>query len=107
MSELTIYLLKANAAFIFFYLGYRFLLHNLTFYKLNRYYFIFTFIFSAVYPLINWADLFKNKASIPQEVLYIVPNWQQLQVVDDGVDWNQIIEIAFWTTAMVFTFRLL
>src|SRR5690606_19878094 len=107
MSELIIYLIKANIALALFYIGFRFGLKNLTFYKLNRYYLLFAFIFSSTYPLINWTNLFQGKAGIPKEVLSIVPDWYQFQIIDEGIKWDQIVEIFFWVSVVVFVFGLL
>src|SRR5690606_7206960 len=107
MSELIIYLIKANIALALFYIGFRFGLRNLTFYKLNRYYLLFAFIFSSTYSLINWTDLFKDKTEIPIEALSILPDWQQFQIVDEGIQWNQIVEVFFWLSTIVFVLMFL
>jgi len=107
MSDLIIYLLKANIALALSYIGYRFLLRNLTFYKLNRYYLLFAFIFSSTYPLINWTDLFKDKTEIPIEALSIIPDWQQFQLADEGFKWNQMVEIFFWLSVIAFVLMFL
>jgi len=107
MSELIIYLIKANIALTLFYIGYRFGLRSLTFYKLNRYYLLFAFIFSSLYPLVDWIKLFTAKAEIPSGVMTVMPDWQHLQVTNDTMGWNQLMEIFFWISATTFLIQLL
>src|SRR5690606_5571248 len=104
---LIIYLLKANLALTLFYIGYQAGLRNLTFYKLNRYYLLFAFTFSSLYPLINWTQLFKVQTEIHSELLTVVPNWQKLQTTSEEVGWNQVVEILFWLSVLLFFIRLL
>lgn len=107
MSELIIYLLKANIALFLFYLGFRFGLRNLTFYKLNRFYILFALIFSSIYPLVNWVELFEVKKEIPTSILTVIPDWQQLQVSSDHISWNQVFEGVFWISVVFFFIRFL
>jgi len=99
--------MKANIALTLFYIGYRFGLRNLTFYKLNRYYLLFAFIFSSLYPLVDWIKLFTAKAEIPSGVMIVMPDWQNLQVANNTIGWNQLIEIFFWISAAAFLIQLL
>src|SRR5690606_13541440 len=79
MPEIIPYLLKANLAIILFYLGYRLLLRKLTFYTLNRFYLLFALFFSLTYPLLDVAQWFAAPVGeFPDEVVYIIPDWQQV-----------------------------
>lgn len=86
MPDLIVYLLKANLSVILFYLGYRFLLRKLTFYSLNRFYLLFSLVFSFTYPLVDidtWLEV--SERGLPAEVIYVVPDWQHVPV--DTFDW--------------------
>ncbi|PPL04549.1 M56 family metallopeptidase [Parapedobacter indicus] len=86
MPEVMIYLLKVNLSVILFYLGYRLLLRRLTFYTLNRFYLLFSLIFSFTYPLVdltNWLET--SEHIIPTEMVYVIPDWQQ--VPTETFDW--------------------
>lgn len=107
MSELIIYLLKANIALTLFYLGYYFWLRDLTFYRLNRYYLLFTLIFSAVYPLINLKALLNKSLEIPAEVMTVFPDLNNLQFAQQGIGLNQIIDYLLWFSFAVVFFKLL
>lgn len=107
MSELIIYLLKANVALIIFYLAYIMWLRKLTFYKLNRYYLLFSLIFSSVYPLINLSAWFAPALEIPGGILTVVPDWPQLQMAEEGMGMNGILGILFWIGVSVFGVLLL
>lgn len=107
MSELIIYLIKANSALVLFYFGYRFGLKNLTFYTLNRYYLLFAFLFSSLYPLISWEKVIPVPAETTTGILSIVPHWHQESVIVDKMNWNQFIEILFWVSIVLFMLRLL
>src|SRR5690606_1102275 len=86
MPEVMIYLLKVNLSVILFYLGYRLLLRKLTFYTLNRCYLLFSLIFSFTYPLVDMAGwLETSEHVIPTEVVYVIPDWQQ--VPTETFDW--------------------
>lgn len=79
MPDSILYLLKANLAIILFYLGYRLLLRKLTFYTLNRFYLLFALLFSFIYPLANIGKLFEKPVQeLPGEVVYIIPDWEQV-----------------------------
>jgi len=79
MPEIMIFLLKVNLSVILFYLGYRLLLRKLTFYSLNRFYLLFSLIFSFTYPLVDIAKWLETpERGIPAEVVYVIPNWQQV-----------------------------
>jgi hypothetical protein len=107
MSELIIYLIKANIALILFYLGYYFWLRNLTFYKLNRYYLLLALIFSATYPLVNLRALLNGNLDIPAEVMTVIPDLNNLQFAQQGIEFSQIIEYLFWFSFTVVFFKLL
>lgn len=91
MPELVVYLIKVNAALVLFYLVYHFLLRRLTFYALNRYYLLFAFVFSALYPLLkveNWL----NRKQVPEVVYSISPDWEKVA---------EPASFGFWNLALI------
>lgn len=60
MESVFLYFLQVNLMLSLLYLGYRFLLRNLTFYKMNRFYFIAGICYSFLYPVIEISALFKT-----------------------------------------------
>lgn len=78
MPDIIVYLLKANLAIILFYFGYRVLLRKLTFYNLNRCYLLFALLFSASYPLIDVDTLLAAREEIPEQMGFLLVNWQQV-----------------------------
>ena len=60
MDSLLIYFIQLNVLISVIYIGYYVLLKYLTFYKLNRFYFVIGLIFSIVYPFLDFGWLFTN-----------------------------------------------
>lgn len=79
MSQLFIYLIKANIALTLFYLAYRFGLRRLTFYTLNRYFLLFGMACSALFPLADFRALFQAKEQVPGSLVYYPIDWNALQ----------------------------
>jgi len=110
MPDIIIYLLKANLSIILFYLGYRLLLRRLTFYNLNRFYLLFSLIFSFTYPLVDIMEwLGGAEHGIPTEVVYVIPDWHEVPVRTFGW-WTWIVGLigvgSLWC-AVKLTIRLL
>lgn len=105
MPDIIIYLLKANLAIILFYLGYRLLLRKLTFYTLNRFYLLFALLFSALYPLLNVRDWFSKQEAVPAEIIYLVPDWQQVPAAQFSL-WPYVM-LIFWAAVVFFGIRFL
>jgi hypothetical protein len=107
MNDFLIYLVKANAALALFYLGYRFVLRNLTFYTLNRYYLLFAFLFAALYPAVDWLSLFQQRGEIPATLIGIAPEWQTAVPAERSLSFAAIVQYLFWISASLFGLRLL
>jgi hypothetical protein len=71
MPEIFIYLLKVNIAISLFYLGYYLFLRKLTFYSLNRFYLLFSILFSVVFPFLHIPSFFTQPEIIYYNVLSI------------------------------------
>ena len=64
MENVLIYIIQVNILLGFIYLGYVFLLKGLTFYKLNRVYFMVGTWYAVMFPFIDLNALFRQKMSI-------------------------------------------
>lgn len=89
MQELFIYLLQVNVLLSLIFLGYHFLLRRLTFYRLNRFYFLIGTGYALLYPFIDfdtvrtltastsfsldhYQELFFGVASLPRNSLNLL-----------------------------------
>lgn len=66
--EFLIYFIQVNISLVVLYLIYRVFLKNLTFYTLNRYYFLISIFFSVSFPLIDWKSLLQARQTFVQPV---------------------------------------
>ncbi|MFD1166908.1 M56 family metallopeptidase [Sphingobacterium daejeonense] len=74
MESVLTYIIQVNLLLGLLFLGYHYLLKNLTFYRLNRIYFLVGSLYAFVYPFLNFKDWFSEKVSIPQGlVLEYIP----------------------------------
>ncbi|MVZ63401.1 M56 family metallopeptidase [Sphingobacterium humi] len=74
MDSIITYLLQVNLLLTLIFLGYRFLLKNLTFYHLNRVYLLFGSLYAFVYPFLDLKSWFGSKVEVPVgEVLSYLP----------------------------------
>lgn len=107
MSELFIYLIKANIALCLFYLAYRLGLRRLTFYTLNRFFLLTGIVFSSLFPLVDVNDFFNRNEKLAQQVVTYVPNlaaWQQPAPAEFTV-WT-FLAWVFWVGVSVMFLRL-
>ena len=107
MSDLLLYLIKANAALALFYLGYHFLLRKLTFYGINRFYLIFALVFSAVYPFIPFKDWFVSSPDLSSQLLPTLIDWQQLQLSEEATSAYSGFSLFYWFSVGLFCLLLL
>jgi len=102
MSDLLLYLIKANVALALFYLGYYLLLRKLTFYGINRYYLVFALVFSALYPAIPIDQWFAANQDAPPQLLLTLSDWQQLQLPEERNMLASILSSAYWISICLF-----
>jgi len=102
MSDLLLYLIKANVALALFYLGYHLLLRKLTFYRINRYYLIFALVFSVVYPFISIDQWLAADQDAPPQLLLTLSDWQQLQLPEEGNILSSVFSSAYWISIGLF-----
>src|SRR5690554_100746 len=102
MSDLLLYLLKANIALGFFFLGYYLWLRKLTFYKINRYYLVFAWVFSATYPFIPVETWFVPSQDIPTHLLLDFSEWQPLPMAEETPVASTRLSIGYWISVGLF-----
>ncbi len=69
MLDVFVYLLKINVAISLFYCGYYFFLKKLTFYSVNRFYFLFSILISVIFPFLSFPPIFSK----PEIISYNLP----------------------------------
>src|SRR5690606_42034344 len=69
MAALLTYIIQVNLLLSLIFLGYQFLLKNLTFYRLNRFYFLFGSLYAFVYPFLDIKSWFAKSITIPQGII--------------------------------------
>src|SRR5690606_16400589 len=102
MSDLLLYLIKANVALALFCLGYYLLLRKLTFYGINRYYLVFALAFSALYPAIPIDQCFAVNQDAPPQLLLTLSDWQQLQLPQKTNNFSSVFSSAYWISIGLF-----
>src|SRR5690554_1346863 len=102
MSDLFLYLLKANIALGFFFLGYYLWLRKLTFYKINRYYLVFALVFSVTYPFIPFENWFIPSQDVPASLLLNLSDWQPTQLAEEAQAAPNGFPIAYWISVGLF-----
>ena len=70
MESILTYVLQVNLLLTLMYLGYALLLKNLTFYNLNRVYFLVGSLYAFIYPFLNLKSWFAEKIVVPQGVIF-------------------------------------
>jgi len=75
MNELLLYFLKVNIAIALFYLFYRLVFYNDTFWTTRRYYLVFSILLSVIYPFISLSGWLGKQEPI-QAILagYVLPD---------------------------------
>lgn len=109
MSELLLYLIKANIALCLFYFAYQLGLRRLTFYTLNRYFLLSGIVFSSLFPLVDVNDFVNRHETLAQQAVIYLPDlnaWQQ-PVQPALFSVQNLIEWVFWAGVAVMAMRLI
>ncbi|MCL7988025.1 TonB-dependent receptor plug domain-containing protein [Sphingobacterium sp. lm-10] len=107
MENLLIYILQVNVLLSIVYLGYLVLLKGLTFYNLNRSYFIIGMLFSFIYPFLDIKSWFVRNIEPIGELMDYLPFYEPAPVQDDLYSVNNLF-LAFMAAGATFFFlRLL
>ena len=107
MQSIITYILQVNLLLGLLYLGYYFLLKNLTFYSINRYYFLLGSIYAFLYPFLDFQRLFSNNI-LPQvqgELMEYLPMLVEEQGKTFSIA-NVLLSIV-GLIAFVFLFKLI
>lgn len=96
------YLLKVNLSIALFYGGYYLLLKALTFYVLNRCYFITGLLFSFLYPLIDLSTFFSEETYVGKTGTPLI-TWNDLATKVQAKDylWDQIMVLFLFVTLVL------
>jgi|GEM_PF-114363 len=84
MESLLTYIVQVNILLTIIYIGYFALLKALTFYKLNRVYFLLGGLFSLVYPFLDIRSLFQKQLEPVGELVAYFPDFASGNVADKG-----------------------
>ncbi|MBD1429509.1 M56 family metallopeptidase [Sphingobacterium litopenaei] len=108
MENLLTYILQVNLLLALIYFGYHFLLKGLTFYVLNRIYFIIASIYAFVYQFIDIKTWFTKSEVIDTAFLpeFITPVFLN-NSASSGISLLDIIIAVFSTVAIVFVLKFL
>jgi len=69
MEAILTYIIQVNLLLSLLFIGYQLLLKNLTFYTLNRAYFLIGSLYAFIYPFLNFKDWFAQKIELPQGII--------------------------------------
>ena len=106
MESVLTYIIQVNLLLGLLFLGYHYLLKNLTFYRLNRMYFLVGSLYAFVYPFLNFKDWFSEKVSIPQGlVLEYIPF--VIESDESKFSLNDLVVYIASLGALYFLFKLI
>ena len=77
MNDALMYFLKVNIAIALFYLFFRLLFYNDTFWKTRRFYLVFSILLSVIYPFVSLTGWLEKQ----EPMQTIITNYAQLQAV--------------------------
>lgn len=107
MENLLIYILQVNVLLSIVYLGYILLLKGLTFYNLNRGYFLVGMLFSFIYPFLDVKSWFTRHVEPIGELVDFMPNFVSTPAPDNLYSINNVLLVAVAAVATFFFLRLL
>jgi hypothetical protein len=104
MPELFVFLIKVNISLALFCLAYYLVMRRLTYYKLNRAFLVGGILLSAIYPLLNLSNLFKET---PKLVLDVQPQLPAaIHQTRSMTDFWSVLVICFWTGAVIMGLKM-
>lgn len=110
MPALFLYLLKVNAALVLFYLAYRFLLRPLTFYTLNRFFLVFSIVFSLAYPVIDVSNVLRKQQQLSSRFAAVALDWRAVELLSGQAQvpafW-QVLTVLFWLGVVIMALRFI
>ncbi len=113
METVLIYLLNASVGIVLFYSVYWLFLRKETFYVANRWYLIFALISAVFVPLfpVHYV-VAMNQENEPAfrsiaDTFRHIPLAAEVDLIQDGINWKQVLVIVYFTGAGIFLLRLL
>ena len=114
METLFIFLLKASAGIVLFYLVYWFSLRKETFYNANRWFLIIALVSAFLLPIIpvQYSVLIEQKSNtnvlqVISDTFINIPIISESNTETSEFNWQQAVLIFYLTGAAIFLFRLL
>ncbi|WP_156309327.1 M56 family metallopeptidase [Sphingobacterium endophyticum] len=105
MESILTYVIQVNILLTLLYFGYAILLKNLTFYNLNRVYFLIGSLYAFIYPFLNVKSWFAEKIVVPQGVIF-----EYLPLViensEPGFSLNDLFIVVIMIGSTVFLIKL-
>src|SRR5690606_17144575 len=101
MYSLLAYIVQVNILLAIVYIGYYVLLRKLTFYRLNRGYFLIGVVFAFVYPFLDIKSLFRQHIEPVGEWMAYLPDFyvpqmdESVYTLENGVS-RAIAAVGFW-----------
>ncbi|WP_437922318.1 TonB-dependent receptor plug domain-containing protein [Sphingobacterium sp. LRF_L2] len=106
MDSLFAYILQVNILLAVVYGGYVLLLKTLTFYNLNRYYFLFAVVFALTYPFLDIKSLFQRHIEPVGEWIDLLPLLQPVNEKSTAYTLEHLIYLFVALGILWFTIRL-
>lgn len=106
MEALLIYIIQVNLLLSIVYLGYALMLKKLTFYKLNRSYFLIGIAFSLVYPFLDVKSWFVKHVEPVGELIEYLPFYVPEPTNESLLNINNLLLAFFAVGGLVFLIRL-
>lgn len=107
MDNILIYALQVNLFLAIVYAGYGLLLKNLTFYQMNRSYFLLGILFAFAYPFLDLKALFKSAEPIGEVVQFLpLVMEQQFEERQYPLSLSSLLLFIVFAGVLVFTLKL-
>lgn len=105
MHSLLAYIVQVNLLLAILYLGYYFLLKNLTFYRVNRVYLLVGVAFSFLYPFMDIRSLFKKHVAPVGEFIEYLPSLESNQSDSSFLTLGNLFHVVISLGVLVFLVR--
>ena len=106
MYSLLAYIIQVNILLAIVYVGYYVLLRKLTFYRLNRFYFLIGVFFTFIYPFFDLKSLFLRHIEPVGEWMTYLPDYYVQQVEKSVYTLENVMYSAIAIVGLCFAIRL-
>src|SRR5690606_36098687 len=101
MHSLLAYIVQVNILLVIVYIGYHVLLRKLTFYRLNRGYFLVGIVFAFVYPFLDIKSIVRQHIEPVGEWMTYLPDFYMQQVEEsvytlENAIYSGIAVVGLW-----------